>query len=71
MASGTRRPGMEHIPRYPPGWITIRILQLIVSLICIGLGAYSATRRAVAGPLLTVWAVSHFHQNASPRQPSH
>lgn len=58
MGAAESRPGREHIPQYPRGWFAIRIIQLILAVACIGLGAYAAAKRAWAGPLLTVWAVS-------------
>ncbi|KAL6863082.1 hypothetical protein ACO1O0_003326 [Amphichorda felina] len=48
MTSSERAPGMEHIPKYPRGFITLRILQLIAGLICLGLSAYTVA----VGPIL-------------------
>lgn len=56
-----RRPGHEHIPNYPKGWVAIRIVQLVLALALVGLGAYAATRQAWAGPILTIWGVSQQH----------
>ncbi|OAQ66849.1 membrane-associating domain-containing protein [Pochonia chlamydosporia 170] len=45
-----RKPGREHIPNYPPGWVTIRYLQLFLAIAILGLSAYTiyATRAAAA-----------------------
>jgi hypothetical protein len=32
--------GKEHIPTYPPGFIAIRIVQLVLAVIILGLTAY-------------------------------
>jgi len=38
----TERPaGREHIPIYPKGFIAVRILQLVIGIICLGLTAYA------------------------------
>lgn len=58
MASSVREAGKEHIPRYPPGWITIRILQLIVAIITLGLCAYLLVDSIFyAGFYVQIWAV--------------
>ncbi|ATY58966.1 hypothetical protein A9K55_002872 [Cordyceps militaris] len=43
MASSLRAPGHEHIPRYPSGCITMRILQLVVAVATLGLCSYLVT----------------------------
>lgn len=43
MGSSVRAPGKEHMPNYPKGWITIRILQLIVAIVTLGLCCYLVT----------------------------
>lgn len=43
MGSAVRAQGKEHIPNYPGGWITIRILQLIVAIVILGLCCYLVT----------------------------
>jgi hypothetical protein len=35
-----RRPGWEHVPIYPKGFIAIRIVQLVLALIMLGLTSY-------------------------------
>lgn len=42
-------PGREHIPVYPKGFIAIRIAQLVVALIIMGLAAYGGCSVAVIG----------------------
>lgn len=66
VASGQRAPGEEHIPRYPPGFIALRVLQLVVGLVCLGLSAYSLTIGAVIGGILAIFTVSP----RSPHRPS-
>ncbi|KXJ87843.1 hypothetical protein Micbo1qcDRAFT_207605 [Microdochium bolleyi] len=39
--SAKRDAGREHIPQYPKGFVALRILQLIFSLICMGLSAFA------------------------------
>lgn len=57
MASSVREAGKEHIPRYPPGWITIRILQLIVAVVTLGLCAYLLVDWVgYAGFYVQIWA---------------
>jgi hypothetical protein len=58
VVSSQRAPGEEHIPRYPRGFITLRILQLIVGLVCLGLSAYTLAIGAVIGGILAVFTVS-------------
>ncbi|KAK5992736.1 hypothetical protein PT974_06152 [Cladobotryum mycophilum] len=48
MSTAERLSGREHIPRYPRGWIVLRILQLVFALLLIGLCVYSLS--------LDVWA---------------
>ncbi len=38
--SSQRAPGREHIPVYPKGFIAVRIIQLVLSLVVIGLSAF-------------------------------
>ncbi|KFH45462.1 hypothetical protein ACRE_036760 [Hapsidospora chrysogenum ATCC 11550] len=55
VASGQRAPGEEHIPRYPPGFIALRVLQLIVGLVCLGLSAYTLSIAATIGGSLAIF----------------
>lgn len=41
MSTALRKPGREHFPIYPKGFIVLRILQLVVAVIVLGLVAYS------------------------------
>ncbi|TQV98555.1 membrane-associatingdomain-containing protein [Cordyceps javanica] len=47
MGSAVRAPGKEHMPNYPKGWITIRILQLIVAVVILGLCSYLVTTSVI------------------------
>ena len=57
MASSERAPGMEHIPKHPAGFIALRILQLIVGLICLGLSAYTVAIGTLVGNAVMVFTV--------------
>ncbi|KAK4201825.1 membrane-associating domain-containing protein [Triangularia verruculosa] len=41
MSAPLRKPGREHIPLLPKGFIVLRVLQLVVAVIVLGLAAYS------------------------------
>ncbi|KAK0665672.1 hypothetical protein QBC41DRAFT_282560 [Cercophora samala] len=41
MSTAFRAPGREHIPIFPKGFIALRIIQLVVAVIVLGLVAYS------------------------------
>lgn len=56
--SHERAPGREHIPRYPTGFIAIRIVQLIFALIIIGLSAYGVSLLAFDGSIFIMVVVS-------------
>ncbi|OTB02663.1 hypothetical protein M426DRAFT_192493 [Hypoxylon sp. CI-4A] len=47
--SRERAPGREHIPIYPKGFVAIRILQLIIAIICLGLSAFGIAYVVFAG----------------------
>ncbi|KAI1105557.1 hypothetical protein F4804DRAFT_331144 [Jackrogersella minutella] len=47
--SNQRAPGKEHIPLYPKGFVTVRILQLLLSIICLGLSAFGIVYLVFAG----------------------
>ncbi|KAI1374332.1 hypothetical protein F4677DRAFT_176658 [Hypoxylon crocopeplum] len=53
--SNERVPGKEHIPLYPKGFIAVRIIQLIVAIICLGLSAFGIAYLAFAGDGLTLF----------------
>jgi hypothetical protein len=40
--SAVRAPGREHIPLYPQGFIAIRIIQMILAVIILGLSSFGA-----------------------------
>ena len=54
----TRAPGHEHIPLYPKGFIALRIVQLILALICVGLCGFGVAVLAFAGDTLMLFTVS-------------
>lgn len=57
--SAYRPAGREHIPIYPKGFIALRIVQLVVALIILGLCAYSLTSElSFSGGALSVFTVS-------------
>lgn len=58
--SAVRAPGREHIPLFPKGFITIRILQLIFGVIVLGLGAFGVWWSAglLDGPIFILVVVS-------------
>ncbi|KAI1175573.1 hypothetical protein F4777DRAFT_322790 [Nemania sp. FL0916] len=46
----TERPaGREHIPLYPKGFVAVRILQLVLGIICLGLTAYAVAVLPISG----------------------
>ncbi|KAI1804270.1 hypothetical protein F4811DRAFT_561978 [Daldinia bambusicola] len=53
--SNQRVPGKEHIPLYPKGFVTIRIIQLVISIICLGLSAFGVAYLVFAGDALTLF----------------
>lgn len=56
--SAERAAGREHVPNYPKGFIAIRIVQLILAVVILGLCAYSLTVLAFSGNCLTIFTVS-------------
>ena len=55
--SAQRPAGREHIPLYPKGFITVRILQLIVAIACMGLSGFAIAYLVFAGDALTLFTV--------------
>ncbi|KAI5865690.1 hypothetical protein GGS23DRAFT_350668 [Durotheca rogersii] len=53
--SSERAPGKEHIPLYPKGFIAIRIVQLIIGIICLGLSAFGVSALVFAGDALMLF----------------
>ncbi len=61
MGSAVRAAGKEHMPNYPRGWITIRILQLIVAIVILGLCSYLVTTSVIgAGFYVQIFTVRLF-----------
>jgi len=52
-----RPPGKEHIPLYPNGFVAIRILQLVLAVVCLGLTAFLVTVFPLDGADLMVFTV--------------
>lgn len=64
MPSAARARGKEHIPKYPPGFIVLRCLQLFFSLITLSLASYAVYWVAFVGDcfmILTASLPSAFH----------
>lgn len=56
----TGRPvGREHIPVYPRGFVAIRIVQLVVAVVILGLDAYSLSLFNTYGAQLNIFTVSN------------
>ncbi|KAI1138028.1 hypothetical protein F5Y05DRAFT_48025 [Hypoxylon sp. FL0543] len=53
--SNQRAPGKEHIPLYPKGFVAVRIIQLIISVICLGLCAFGIAYLVFAGDALMLF----------------
>ncbi|KAI1464414.1 uncharacterized protein F4812DRAFT_211146 [Daldinia caldariorum] len=53
--SNQRVPGKEHIPLYPKGFVAIRIIQLVVGIICLGLSAFGIVFLVFTGDALTLF----------------
>ncbi|KAI0839321.1 hypothetical protein F5Y06DRAFT_32347 [Hypoxylon sp. FL0890] len=53
--SNHRAPGKEHIPLYPKGFVAIRIIQLLVGIICLGLCAFGIAYLVFAGDALMLF----------------
>ncbi|RYO95171.1 hypothetical protein DL766_004200 [Monosporascus sp. MC13-8B] len=53
--SNQRPAGKEHIPLYPRGFVALRIVQLVVGLVCLGLCAYGVTVLAFSGDSLMLF----------------
>lgn len=56
--SAFRENGKEHFPKYTPGYITLPIMQLVLSLIIMGLTAYTLAFWPFVGNCLTMFTVS-------------
>ncbi|KAI1415112.1 hypothetical protein F5Y13DRAFT_12409 [Hypoxylon sp. FL1857] len=53
--SNQRAPGKEHIPLYPKGFVAIRIIQLVIGIICLGLCAFGIAYLVFAGDALMLF----------------
>ncbi|XDG08930.1 hypothetical protein ABKA04_008545 [Annulohypoxylon sp. FPYF3050] len=53
--SSQRAPGREHILLYPKGFVAIRIIQLIFSIVCLGLSAFGIAYLVFAGDALLLF----------------
>ncbi|KAJ0115834.1 hypothetical protein J7T55_004003 [Diaporthe amygdali] len=54
--SSHRPSGREHMPLYPRGFIALRVVQLILALVILGLCAYSLTLISFSGNALSLFA---------------
>lgn len=55
--STVRPEGREHVPAYPRGFIAIRIVQLVIAVLIIGLSAFSLSEILVTGSELSIFTV--------------
>ncbi|KAI1334633.1 hypothetical protein F5Y15DRAFT_420720 [Xylariaceae sp. FL0016] len=53
--SNQRVAGKEHIPVYPKGFIAVRIIQLVLAVICLGLCAFGVTYLPLVGACLMIF----------------
>ncbi|KAI0966469.1 hypothetical protein F4678DRAFT_296206 [Xylaria arbuscula] len=52
----TDRPvGREHVPIYPKGFVAVRIIQLVLGIICLGLSAYIVSIIPITGAVLVLF----------------
>ncbi|KAH8196767.1 hypothetical protein TruAng_009059 [Truncatella angustata] len=51
-----RAPGREHLPLYPKGFIAIRIVQLVLAVVVLGLTAYGVSQLAFDGDILSLFS---------------
>jgi hypothetical protein len=65
--SSMRDVGREHVPLYPRGFIGLRIVQLIMSLLATGLSAYSVAGSAFGGDDFLLGVVSSIPMQQTPR----
>ncbi|TGJ85269.1 hypothetical protein E0Z10_g3516 [Xylaria hypoxylon] len=47
--------GREHIPLYPKAFVAVRILQLVLGIICLGLTGYLTAVAPIGGAVLTLF----------------
>ncbi|KAI1081851.1 hypothetical protein F5B20DRAFT_533313 [Whalleya microplaca] len=53
--STERAPGREHIPLYPKYFIAVRIIQMLIAIICLGLCAFGFRSLAFAGAAVMIF----------------
>ncbi|KAH7018089.1 uncharacterized protein B0I36DRAFT_368136 [Microdochium trichocladiopsis] len=53
--SAEREAGREHIPQYPKGFVALRIIQLIFSLICMSLSAFALSLATSSTPMIMIF----------------
>lgn len=56
-SSVQRAPGREHFPSYPRGFIVLRVLQLIVTIIVLGITAYTMAVIAFVSNTVMIFTV--------------
>lgn len=55
--SAARPAGREHVPAYPKGFIAIRIVQLVIAVVIIGLSAFGLSEIIITGSELSIFSV--------------
>ncbi|KAI0425363.1 hypothetical protein F5Y09DRAFT_321910 [Xylaria sp. FL1042] len=50
-----RSAGREHVPIYPKGFVAVRIIQLVLGIICLGLSAYITSVLPITGAVLVLF----------------
>lgn len=55
--SAARPAGREHVPAYPKGFIAIRIVQLVIAVIIVGLSAFGLSEIIITGSELSIFTV--------------
>ncbi|KAI0547156.1 hypothetical protein F4679DRAFT_555474 [Xylaria curta] len=50
-----RAAGREHIPIYPKGFVAVRIIQLVLGIICLGLTAFTVSVAPLVGAILMLF----------------
>lgn len=80
MGAANRHAGREHFPRYPKGWIVLRIFQLIFSIAINGLCGYSLAYLSWSGTYVMAFtvrfeppphAITHLNLQNHPDKTSH
>lgn len=59
--SNQRQPGREHFPLYPKGFIALRIVQLVLAVVVIGLTGFGVTYAAFSEVALLLFTVRKTH----------